>query len=424
MRRLSLALLVLTLVCTWTTPASAARIFTCGFEENEINVNSSLTMWTTSLASTASLVGTPKHSGNYALKLSTGAFSFLHRDYPSGLYVSGSTLYYRTYFYITALPTTNHQSIMTHTVTVGGTRVKAQVGTDGVMKMYADISGTVATGTTPVPLNTWLRLEMRQFVSATVGQGEGRLYLGDSTVAIDTWGIGNFAGGNGVDENTLQGGQTSILRFTVGDGTNNVTAIAYLDDVAVNDTTGSVNTSWVGPGKISLLTPNSDVSLAWTKAGSTPAATGFGGVNKVPGTPTDFVTENDVSALTLVDRFGMTVLPAEAAGAASFTVYDIYARVASHVASTNQMKMSGFDNAGTRTDGAAFELNTVDTFRMLATSEHFAMDLTGKTLAQVNAYNAGYISFSASAKLKQVNALWVNVEWIPGGRPRHRSTSR
>lgn len=80
-----------------------------------------------------------------------------------------------------------------------------------------------------------------------------------------------------------------------------------LDDIVINDTSGSFNNSWPGCLKVVLLRPNDDGS----SSGWTPSVAGhnYDCVNEVPYDPTQYI---HTYGLNVVDSYGVENLPEEA----------------------------------------------------------------------------------------------------------------
>jgi hypothetical protein len=81
----------------------------------------------------------------------------------------------------------------------------------------------------------------------------------------------------------------------------------YLDDIVINDTTGSFNNAWPGCLKVVLLRPNDDGNYSdWT-----PSIDGhnYDCVNEVPYDPTQYI---HTTGLDVRDTYGVENLPVEA----------------------------------------------------------------------------------------------------------------
>ena len=135
-------------------------------------------------------------------------------------------------------------------------------------------------------------------MSDTVGTIEARLYLGDATTPLETL---NISG-----EDTLN---TGTVRTIIGN-TANSTYDFHIDDVVSIISTGAAPTTQLGPTKIALTDPTGEVSVGWTKAGSSVAPTNWEGVDEVPGAaPNDGVDYNQATT-NVTDRLSLPALPA------------------------------------------------------------------------------------------------------------------
>ncbi len=148
----------------------------------------------------------------------------------------------------------------------------------------------VATLNEAFSTGTWVRLEWRLLVDDTSGtfilkrNGDEVLsYSGDTKGA---------SSGNGV-------------RW-LGIGRNYSTANDaefYVDDIAINDTTGSVNNSWPGPGSILLLKPKGAGNYTqWTPD----SGNNFARVNEIPHTGDSAYVESDTA--DQIDTYEMQTL--------------------------------------------------------------------------------------------------------------------
>jgi len=397
MRRLLLLGLCLALLLVPLTPAEAVRLFTCGFEEN--NVTSS-TMWTSNSGGVAVTAGTTSpHSGTYRGDTgSTANSSFVRRALASN--VTSGTVYTRGYFSSsTVAPSGNIDLIRELDSTNATLAVAVTLLTTGKLRLFAGSDSTTADSTAALTANTWYRIELRVLVSDTVGELELRYYLGDSTTPVQTLGPLTSKDTNpGAGLNLFQFGKNQSVSGTIS-----------MDDIAINDDSGSFQNSWAGPGKIALMKPDGDTSVFWTKAGSTPAATNFGGVSEVPGAPDDGVTYNEDSGTTNVDELSLSDLPAEVTSNATIILADYYTKTQAG-ANSQVLRLRMWDDTGTPTDGPTIAL-TNGSWTIATTSQHQVFDTTGKSKAALNAFSAGYVG-SSGASAKRVTTLWVNVEWI------------
>lgn len=110
----------------------------------------------------------------------------------------------------------------------------------GLIEIYDGAGLLLDTGTIPVFLNTWYLLEWH----LKVVNGAG----GISAIRIDGVDDAAFSG------DTQPGALATVDNFywSAGGGY----ASQYIDDIALNDTTGGVDDSWCGDGHVELLVPS------------------------------------------------------------------------------------------------------------------------------------------------------------------------
>lgn len=144
---------------------------------------------------------------------------------------------------------------------IGATRVFAMSGPSGSAQMGLRVNAdrsisicrdTTALATTPSPVLVplaWHRIEL--FVVQDDAAGQYALRVDGSTVIPLVTGA-----------DTRNGADTTFTRVTWGNlqGVNTT-----VDDYTFNDSTGSVNNSWLGDLCIETLRPNADVSINWTR---------------------------------------------------------------------------------------------------------------------------------------------------------------
>lgn len=125
--------------------------------------------------------------------------------------------YGRAYIYATAYPS--------GTVPVFYADLSAHfdINASGFLFM-ADVAANSYTGTVPIPLNQWCRIEWKIVFSPTVGQIEMKLFAGDSTTPLDT--ITSPANGN---TGTAGGSYCSVRCRSWGTD-------VWVDDIVANAT--------------------------------------------------------------------------------------------------------------------------------------------------------------------------------------------
>lgn len=382
--------ITLLLFLSTASPSWAVRLFTCGFEEN----NLSATAWNSAGAGAAVSTTSP-HSGTYRLNITGSSAKNVTRQLATS-YTSG-TLYYRFYFNTNNVGTADSK-IFQNQGSGGSANQAVQVTrvNGGTIRLTNAVTTTATTTTATISTGTWYRIEIRHLVADAGGEMELRLYLGDSTSAIETLTI------TGEDTNN-----TNVRDFLLQEGAANAGIENYFDDVAVNDSTGSFQTSWAGVGKIYLLTPDTEVTGIWTPLSGTDNALM---VDDVPGTPDDDTTYNSDTTINNEDRLGLTALGAEVTSDATITLAHVNMRARGDgTAGTRQMRLVIWDEASTQTNGPTSTRNDSTTYAVTPVSETLVLDTTGKTKANVASFDVGYEPLTTHNSF--VTAVWVNVEW-------------
>ena len=376
-------------------PAEAVRLFTCGFEENDFTG----TIWT-NIAGTPTIQTTTVRSGTYAASITSGAARDFMRQLSAA--VTSGTYFTRMYFRKAGNPSFNDRELFVEETTGGADSVRLRMDTNGQLELVNVVTGTVITGSI-LSNDTWYRIEIRHLLSDTVGELELR---------VD----GTTQGTTITGEDTLS---TEVQRFRFGSSGSDFGANTFWDDIAINDATGTFQTTWPGAGKIALIEPASDTSITWEDDDLVAAAT-FANINELPGTPDDVAFNTEVVTLNSIDRFGVGTLPAEVTSDADMILLDAYARVGGTVASTSPTtgRLIVWDEGGTSTNGPNVDF-AVNGWRILSvgtTNEHQVFDLGTRSKTNVEAFSLGYENITDLAtRPRRVSTLWANVEWIEAG---------
>jgi hypothetical protein len=266
-----------------------ARLFSTGFELNSLTANVEFT----NTAGTLSIVTSPSpvRSGTYALRANPAAATGIvtRAIYGADQNIVG---YVRLYLYIASLPGGN-DAIIRFSTTANTNRAGIRLTSGGVLQLINSSSVQVGSDSSALSTGQWYMIELRIDATTNPGTVEARL---NGQV---------FASGS----NNIQG---SWARIQFGSMTAAMTADLYFDDIVVNDTTGSFQNTYPGPGRILHLYPTgAGDQTQWTIGGSTPAATNWQSVNEV--TPDNAVTLVSSNTLSQEDWYDVAS-PAIGAG--------------------------------------------------------------------------------------------------------------
>lgn len=200
-----------------------------------------------------------------------------------------ASFFFRFYIYIAALPGT---TLMLSQIADQGSiaKIVIRLTSTGTLQLYnQEDTAQVGSDSEPLLLNRWYCIEVN-VDSTTIA----------STVTSARIDGTQFASGT---VNLTSG----IARFLLGNTTTTDSTLdIYYDDIAINNTSGSFQNSWPGPGSIVHLKPNATGdSNGFTVGvgGTAGAANNFTRVQEV--TPDDATTYNAVSVLNATDLFNV-----------------------------------------------------------------------------------------------------------------------
>lgn len=368
------------------TPVHADRLFTCGFEENDIGPG--ITMWTANTGS-ASVQTTTVRSGTYAARINPSGASGQIRKNLFANKTTG-TIWTRFYYRVAAVPAADTR-ILHHQNSSGSTFVRVILLSTGKLRIENVVTTTTADSTITLVANTWYRIELRHLLSDTVGEIE--LFVDGNSEASIT------------GEDTLNTNLRQIL-FGTSSGS---TIDSFYDDIGINDEAGTFQNGLPGAGNISFVDPDGDDTVAWTAVPGTPNA---GNVDELPGAvPDDLTSYNHISNLTSVDKLTLQNLGAAVPSDADLILADVYGRQGSDGTSGQRSIIYRiWDDTDTSTDSARVSVD-INGWRISDTDEHLVLDLGAKTKANFDSFKIGYKGNEGN-NLKRITAQWVNVEWI------------
>lgn len=215
-----------------------ARLWSSGFE---LNSTSSDVEWNSSNGS-PSIQTSVVRSGTYALQINSLSSGTAKRmRYYISSSVSNGPFFFRQYVRFATFPSAENTFTQVSS-DLGGLRAKITVDNGGLLRLY-DEDGQIGSESSALSVDTWYRIEY-QFIR--LGNGA------DATVKATIDGI-EFAGAT----NRQIG--TGLGIYDVGGNLQSeaqTTGNWYIDDIAINNNTGSVQNSYPGAGSILLLRPN------------------------------------------------------------------------------------------------------------------------------------------------------------------------
>ncbi|HSX31229.1 MAG TPA: hypothetical protein VLE99_04895 [Candidatus Saccharimonadales bacterium] len=270
-----------------------ARVHQSGFELNSTTANVEWNLFGT--AGTTITSGAAR-SGGFGLRISSLTSGTQAGAVYKWLSVAGTGPYFfRAYVNVQTLPSgSNHiMSFNSGTGTPGASPLcKITLESNGTLILRNQSGTQIGSASSALSTGTWYMLELKTDTTAASGSRviEGRL--------------------NGsVFATTSTGTQTNSLAVSVGgnmDAEAQTTGEWWFDDIAVNDSTGSFQTSYPGDGKIIHLKPNAagDANGFATQVGGTAGSTNnYTRVNEVP--PDNTTSYNQSGTLNTQDMFNV-----------------------------------------------------------------------------------------------------------------------
>lgn len=219
-----------------------ARLFTCGFEEN----NLTQTMWTTTSGSNFSIATDRVHSGSRALRFTGGGTfdNYVGRSITAAP-SSGNSLWVRAYIEFGTLPNVD-TPFLQQLIPASTSAWAIQRNSSSRLVLVNGKTSTTSVGSVAtLAVDTQYRLEVRWLRHASTGELEVRLYENDDLTPLETLTLTS-------QDTDVAATQTRFRYGITGGGS------AWFDDIAINNNAGSFQTSWPGPGKIALVRPVSD----------------------------------------------------------------------------------------------------------------------------------------------------------------------
>lgn len=282
MKKLLVLFLILSLV---PNVVNAAPIWRFGAELNTVTAGVEFTSSGTNVATSTSI----KRSGVYSLRVNPSAgFQWFGQVYAQG--VTTTPQYAKACIYVAAMPTAGRAEIISaYSSGAAARRGYIVLGNDNKLGMYYGTT-LIGASSTALSTNTHYCVEMLIDLNSTT-----------MTMRLDGVQIATSASVSGM---------VSYDAFYFGSPTAAATFDVYYDDMGVNDTTGTGQTSWVGLGKVIRLTPNAagDVNTFTTQTGGTAgSANNYTRTSEsVTTNPDDATTFNGSSAVNEEDLFNVT----------------------------------------------------------------------------------------------------------------------
>lgn len=380
-----------------------ARLWTCGFELQSTTANVEFT----ALTGTASISTTVHRAGAAALRSNpTAGSGYIEHQIDTAAAVKRT--FHRFYLRVDTLP-----AAATAVYAIGQSGFfpcHLRLSPTGALQLWdSSLGAAVGTASTALVTGVWYRVEI-DHQDAAAGTATAAAYL------------------NGVQFGT---GAVTVIngfsRIRAGVYTPTTTADIYVDDIAVNDTTGTAQTGLPGAGSVVHLSPSAmgDFNDFPTQVGGTAgAANNYTRVNET--TPDDATSYNETSVPSVNSQFDDFHLPS--AASAGIHAYDavtlvaVGARIGSNATTTAtllyRVKTQLFGTPA-ESPSVSVAVNGWATHKAAAPFVHQLVSYTNPqtggpwTPALVNSAQVGYRTNTSQSTVRRVSTLWLLVEFVP-----------
>lgn len=258
------------------------RLLTCGYETGDINELGVSTIGGSAAQAVVAASPTPRLSGAYCLKCTSAA---LNGQSSKAFSLGGSKteIWIRFGLWVHPLSAGEVQFAFLQDSGAAAQACLSYSSTDSLIRARQGgaagaVSGTLlGTSSLTMSADAWHVIEWRhQMTSATVGVTE---------VWLDGTRVINFSGDN------TASATVNVATLQLGIGVANAGSGYYqaFDDIAVNDTAGSINNGQIYDGRVVLLKPSGAGSNTSQTRGGTDSGANWSQVDELPPSLTDYV---------------------------------------------------------------------------------------------------------------------------------------
>jgi len=213
------------------------------------------------------------------------------------------------------------------------------------LRLAGTSAGTLlGSSSATIPADTWHLVEWRMQITSTSA--------GVSEVWLDGARVINFSGDNTNSANA----NVQSLRLGLITALNLANlSYAAIDDIAINDTSGTINNGQIGDGRVVLLKPNGAGSNTAQTRGGTDSGANWSQVDELPPSLTDYVFS--ATAATR-DTYALEDIPA---GSWTVNCVEVVAFAANSDALTGSLGLT-VKSGATTNEGTAQALTTTGAY--------------------------------------------------------------
>lgn len=384
-----------------------ARIYQDGFDLNSTTAN--LNTWDTWAGST---IGTTNaRTGTYGMRvssLSSGTAQGALKKWLAS--AANGPFFFRAYIKIVTPPSATNTVMYFSAASTLGTNPRCSIAlkSDGTLILQNPTPAQIGSASAAINDGNWHMLELKTDTNAASGSRtiEGRL---DGSVFATS-----SAQSQSSSFSICVGGNLASEAQTTGEW--------WFDDIAVNDNSGSFQTSYPGSGKVLTLRPSAagDVNGFLVQVGGTiGSANNFTRVNEV--TPNDATSYNASAVLNAEDLFNVDDSGIGASDTVNtvlvgFRLADITASDATTAIKAEIIKTSG----GTKSQSAdvipnttSWNTNGPSSPRNYPLITYQDPDGSNWTQTTLDSMQVGYIIDAVAVRAIGITNIWASVDYTP-----------
>jgi hypothetical protein len=204
-------------------------------------------------------------SGQASIKCPGTSANTAYRIFPFTAPTAGTSLFARVYFRVSALP--NATKVIAKFSAGATNLVGVKLTSAGLLQLFNLVAGTQigSDSVDVIAVDRWYRLELKQTI------GTGSTDATELRLATDEALPPDYASTLVASSSAVSISDTQPTEFRAGwVEAPGVTSSMFLDDVAVNDSTGTKQTAHAGEGRVAVLKPLRDLDAqGWTPQSAT-----------------------------------------------------------------------------------------------------------------------------------------------------------
>lgn len=373
-----------------------ARIWSCGFELQSVTAG---VEYTANVTTAPTLETSLQRSGVAAIRINNDAavegFRHVHTT-AQGLY------YFRFYLWVVAMPAIT--SVIGGFRITGSYKISIRLTTTGTLQLYnSEDSAQIGSDSSAIGTGAWHMVEVScDSTTLSTTAAEARLN-----------GV-SFASGTA----DLAANPTNV-----GCAAADLTLDYIVDDIAVNDASGSFQNSWPGEGEIIHLQPNAvGDNNAWTRGGADSGAN-WSQCNEI--TPNDATNYVESNTSGQIDDYNLTATPAALDTTDTINCVQVGCRAAvSDAAAGDPDIVLRIKNGSDVDESASLDCNSItwaspaplpsDAIYRLTSYDLPGSSTTAWSKATLDTAQIGVREAVTDTHFARVSTLWLLVDHKPG----------